>query len=145
MDAVDGEQVATDIALQEVLIARACDVVLPDAAGGVHVDAMDGPEAARGDDFADLVQRWRHARLQANDRAHILGLGKGEQFTGLRCSGGKRPFDKDGFASKECRERNRVVCVNAGADDDQVDGGVGGEFGGGSIGFCCGGEVVGRD
>ena len=145
VDAVDSEQVAADIALQEVLVARARNVMLPDTTGGVHVDAMDGAEAARGDDFVDLEQRWRHARLQADDRAHILGLGQGEQFTGLRCSGGEGPFDEDGFAGEKGRERDCVVYVDAGADDDQVDGGVGGEFAGGGIGFCCGRKVVGGD
>jgi len=128
-----------------VLVARARNVVLPNAAGGVDVDAVDGAEAAGGDDLADLEQRWRHARLQADDCAHVLGLGQGEQLTGLRRGGGEGPFDEDGFAGEEGRERDGIVCVDAGADDDQVDGSVGGEFGGGGVGFCCGREVVGRD
>jgi hypothetical protein len=72
-------------------------------------------------------------------------LSLGEQFTGLRRGGGEGPFNEDGFAGEEGRECDGVVCVDAGADDDQVDGSVGGEFGGGGVGFCCGREVMGRD
>ena len=63
VDAVDGQQVAADGALEEVLVARAGKVVLPHAARRVHVDAMDGAQAAGGDGRLDRAQRWRDAGL----------------------------------------------------------------------------------
>ena len=161
VDAVDGQQVAADLALQKVRVARARDVVLPDAARRRDVDAVDRAEAAGGDDGADRPDGRRHARLQADDGAHVLRRGEGGEGAGLRRRGRERPFDEDGrgvgfgfgfagvgVASSEFvegGERDGGVGVDARADDDQVDGGVGGEVGGGGVGGGGRGQVVGRD
>ena len=54
VDAVDCQEVAADGAVKEVGVAGAGEpVVLPDAAGGVDVNAVDRAEAAGGDDGLD--------------------------------------------------------------------------------------------
>ena len=85
----------------------------------------------------------------------MLGGCEGGEFTCLGGAGGEGPFDEDGFwagiggrgggVGEQGGEGNGVVRVYTGADDDQVDGGIGGEGSGGLVGLCGGGEVVGED
>ena len=145
MATIDREQIPADLAVCKVVVPAARDVVLPVTRDGLDVDAVDCPQTAGVEERFDNADGRANAALEADYRATVVGLGEGGEFLCVAEVGGERPFDVDSLAGGEGGEGKAVVGIDTRRDDEEVDVRVGGEVGGGGVGFGAGGEVVGFD
>lgn len=141
MSDTNRHNVPADLLLQKVLEARPQRLSIHSSAIRSDLAAENLANGSLLNQLTDLDNRRRLPPLMADKRPPTGRPRRVHQLLGMGHVLGQRPLDKDVLAGLYAGQGGRVVDVDAGADDDEVNVLVVGHGLGVAVGLCLGGQL----
>lgn len=143
MTEADGDHIATNLALGEVLQPSRQNIPIQRTTRRPHLTTQHLSNPPLLQNLLHLQQRWRKPSLDPNHRLRPAPFSSIRQLARALRVLRERPLDVHTLARLDARKSRVVVLIHARRDDDEVHVRVRGQVGGAAVGFCGGGEVVG--